>query len=93
MTGASLSATGVILAGNLSGCSSGDAEGKSSYDIMKDVMKYRKIDAHCHPQKDLVKQLEIADRLGISKMQISNPVTNFSGTESEGPEQVRSIMI
>ena len=64
-------------------------KGKSSYDIMKDVMKYRKIDAHCHPQDDLVKQLEIADRLGISKMQISSPVTNFSGIEPEGPEQVR----
>ena len=85
----SLSATGAILAGNLSGCSSGEAHGKSSYDIMKDVMRYRKIDAHCHPQDDLAKQLEIADRLGISKMQISNPVTNFSGKESEGPEKVR----
>ena len=85
----SLSVAGVILASNLSGCSSGESEDKASYDIMKDVMKYRKIDAHCHPQDDLVKQLEIADRLGISRMQISNPVTNFSGTESEGPDQVR----
>jgi predicted TIM-barrel fold metal-dependent hydrolase len=87
--GASLSSTAVIMAGNLIGCSSGDPEGKLSYDIMKDVMKYRKIDAHCHPQDDLVKQIEIADSLGITKMQISSPVTNFSGTESEGPEQVR----
>jgi uncharacterized protein len=85
----SLSATGVLLAGNISGCSSGETNGKSSYNIMKDVIKYRKIDAHCHPQKDLAKQLEIADRLGISKMQISNPVTNFSGTEPEGPEKVK----
>lgn len=56
---------------------------------MKDVMKYRKIDAHCHPQDDLSKQLEIADTLGISRMQISNPIANFSGNEPEGPEQVR----
>ena len=89
LTSTSLSATSVILAGNLSGCSSGEPNGKSYYDIMKDVMKYRKIDAHCHPKKDLAKQLEVADRLGISKMQISNPVTNFSGRESEGPEKVR----
>jgi predicted TIM-barrel fold metal-dependent hydrolase len=56
---------------------------------MKDVMKYRKIDAHCHPDPDLEKQLEIADRLGIGKLQISMPVTNFSGTDPEGPEKVR----
>jgi uncharacterized protein len=85
----SLSATGVILANNLKGCITSEQKGRSSYDIMKDVMKYRKIDAHCHPQDNLLKQIEIADRLGISKMQISNPVTNFSGTESEGPEQVK----
>ena len=89
LASASISATGVILAGNITGCASGKPQGKASYDIMKDVMKYRKIDAHCHPQDDLVKQLETADRLGISKMQISSPVTNFSGTESEGPDVVR----
>jgi len=89
LASATISATGVILAGKVTGCTSGEPKGKASYDIMKDVMKYRKIDAHCHPQDDLVKQLETADRLGISKMQISNPVTNFSCTESEGPEEVR----
>lgn len=89
LASSSLSATGVILTSNLSGCSSGQPGVKSSYDIMKDAMKYRKIDAHCHPQDDLVKQLEIADRLGISWMQISNPVTNFSGSDPEGPDQVR----
>jgi predicted TIM-barrel fold metal-dependent hydrolase len=89
LTSTSLTATGVILTSNLTGCSSSEQEEKTSYDIMKDVMKYRKFDAHCHPQNDLVKQLEMADRLGISKMQISNPVTNFSGNDPEGPDQVR----
>ncbi len=89
LTSTSLTATGVILTNNLSGCSSGEPQDKVSYDIMKDVMKYRKFDAHCHPQEDLLKQLEIADRLGINRMQISNPVTNFSGNDPEGPDQVR----
>jgi predicted TIM-barrel fold metal-dependent hydrolase len=89
LASASISATGVFLAGNLTGCAAPEPKEKAAYDIMKDVMKYRKIDAHCHPQDDLVKQLETADRLGISKMQISSPVTNFSGTESEGPDVVR----
>jgi predicted TIM-barrel fold metal-dependent hydrolase len=85
----SLSAAGIILSGGISGCSSKKEEGKVQYDIMKDVMKYRKIDAHAHPDEDLARQLAIADRLGIEKIQISNPVTNFSGKEPEGPEEVR----
>jgi predicted TIM-barrel fold metal-dependent hydrolase len=84
----SISAAGIILGSNLAGCSSHLRSDISSYDIMMDVMKYRKIDAHCHPDRDLKKQLEIADRLGIEKIQISNPVTNFSGNEPEGPEEV-----
>ena len=85
----SLSATGVILGSSFSGCASVKEEKTVSYDIMEDVLKYRKIDAHQHPSDDLVKQIEIADRLGIEKMQISKPVTNFSGKEPEGPEEVR----
>ncbi len=85
----SLSAAGIMLAGNFSRGEGSMKPALSSYDVMKDVMKYRKIDAHCHPEGDLEKQLEIADRLGIEKMQISMPVTNFSGSDPEGPEQVR----
>jgi predicted TIM-barrel fold metal-dependent hydrolase len=62
------------------------------YPVMRDVMKYRKLDAHAHvglSPGDTEKQLDIADRLGITKMCISKPVTNFSGTEPEGPEEVR----
>ncbi len=89
MSDASLSAAGVAMAGNLAACSSDGEKTLSSYDVMQDVMKYRKFDAHCHPEPDLEKQLEIADRLGIEKMQISMPVTNFSGSDPEGPGQVR----
>lgn len=85
----SLSATGIILSSSLSGCSSRKEEGNISYNIMNDVMKYRKIDAHAHPDSDLGKQLAIADRLGIEKLQISQPVTNFSGKDPEGMEEVK----
>ena len=85
----SLSAAGIMLGSNLAGCSAEGDSGISDYDIMEDVMKYRKIDAHCHPEDDLAKQVEIADRLGIGVMQISEPITNYSGTEPEDPEQVR----
>jgi hypothetical protein len=89
ISGTSMTAAGIILGSNIAGCASGKGKEIVSYDIMKEVLKYRKIDAHVHPADDLEKQLETADRLGIEKMQISNPVTNFSGTEPEGPEEVR----
>jgi predicted TIM-barrel fold metal-dependent hydrolase len=85
----SLSATGIILGIKIAGCTTMKEDEMVSYDIMKEVMKYRKIDAHQHPSDDLGKQIEIADRLGIEKIQISQPVTNFSGNEPEGPEEVR----
>ncbi len=85
----SLSAAGFIIGTKISGCSSGSGSEISSYDLMKEVMKYKKIDAHCHPEEDIDKQIETADRLGIQWIQISNPVTNFSGSEPETHEQVK----
>lgn len=85
----SFSAAGIMLGSNIAMAASTPEASVTSYDIMKDVMKYRKIDAHCHPETDLRGQMDIADRLGIRWLQISNPVTNFSGKEPEGPEQVR----
>lgn len=74
-----------------SGSNSGFAP--SPFDLMKEVARYRKIDAHAHvgfAPGDEEQQLDFADRLGIEKLCISRPITNFSGTESEGPEEVRS---
>ncbi len=89
LAGTSLSATGILLGSNLAGCSTNKDQGISSYDLMKDVMKYRKLDSHCHPETDLGRQIDIADRLGIGTIQISKPVTKYSSTDPEGPEQVR----
>ena len=89
LTNTSLSATGILLGSKLVGCSSQNDQGISSYDLMKDVMNYRKLDGHCHPEDDLGWQIDIADRLGIGTMQISMPVTHYSSTDPEGPEQVR----
>ena len=69
----SLSAAGIMLGSSLAGCTTDREPVLSSYDIMKDVLKYRKIDAHCHPDTDLGRQIDTADRLGITKMQISRP--------------------
>lgn len=85
-----VSAASLLATTKLTGCASEKQSGIASYDIMNDVHRYPKFDAHCHPEPDVGKQVELADRLGIRKMQISNPVTNFSGTEPEGPQQVRN---
>jgi uncharacterized protein len=89
ITDTSLSAAGIVLGGHLAGCTSSPKEEIVSFDIMMEVLRYRKFDAHQHPSDNLEKQIEIADRLGIEKIQISQPVTNFSGNEPEGPEEVR----
>lgn len=63
---------------------------QASFDLMKEVMSYRKIDAHAHvfftPDSPRT-QIELADRLGIEKLVISRPMV----PGSEGlPEEFRS---
>ena len=81
-----LSAAGIMLASNMVGCTSKKESGIASYDIMKEVLKYRKIDAHAHPETDLGRQIDSANRLGIGKLQISKP----SDKADFKPEEVRA---
>lgn len=77
-TDTSLSAAGIILGSSLVGCSGREKQAEASYALMKDVMKYRKIDTHAHvnlghggPEV----QIDFADRLGIEKLVISRPIS------------------
>jgi uncharacterized protein len=68
-----------------------DQKPVESVKLMQELLKYRKIDVHAHigfNEGDTEKLLDFADRLGIEKLCISRPVTNFSGNEPEGPDQV-----
>lgn len=83
---AAISSAGLMLAGSFTGCSSEKESRLSSYGIMTEVMKYRKIDAHEHvnlyhggPEV----QIDFADRLGIDKLIISRPVVTGKGTPEE----------
>jgi|WetSurMetagenome_2_1015567.scaffolds.fasta_scaffold129943_2 uncharacterized protein len=83
-----ISSAGILLGGNLAGCSCRNKSELASYDIMKEVMKYRKIDAHEHTnlyEGGPEVQIDFADRLGIEKLVISKPVVEGKGT----PEQFR----
>jgi len=99
----SLSATSMIAYGALPVLSSAknnvsDSSSFSVRSIMKEAMKYRKIDAHNHVGVGVVdnsdispllrEQLDIADRLGIEKMVISRPIPEQSGSKAT-PEEVR----
>ncbi|MEO9003895.1 MAG: twin-arginine translocation signal domain-containing protein, partial [Ginsengibacter sp.] len=61
---------------------------KAKYDLMKDVMKYRKIDTHAHiyfTDDSPGEQLDFGERLGIGKQVISRYLSVMPGT----PEQFR----
>jgi predicted TIM-barrel fold metal-dependent hydrolase len=81
LTDSALSGAGILLGKNLSGCSSAGESGISSFDIMKEVRKFRKIDsnAHINPSTgDAESLINNADMLGIEKMFISVPTETGS---------------
>jgi len=89
---AGVSGAGFLLASRLTESATEDRSTSSDFDLMKEVKQYRKLDAHAHvglDPGDEEKQIEFGDRLGIEKLCVSRPITNFSGTEPEGPEEVR----
>jgi len=82
----SLSAAGLMLGSGITGSAS-EKKRHSSYDIMSEVMKYRKLDSHIHvllsPAATAEMQIDFADRLGIEKLVISRPVTKQDAPHQE----------
>jgi len=81
-----LSSAGILVGGSLAGCTRRTEPEISAYNIMSEVMKYRKIDSHEHV--DLYHggpevQIDYADRLGIEKLIISKPVATQTGSPEE----------
>jgi predicted TIM-barrel fold metal-dependent hydrolase len=92
-------AAGILMGSGLKGISApGRAEEDqggalfarpAKYDLMKEVMKYRKIDTHAHiyfTQSSPAEQLDYGERLGIEKQVISRYLSVMPGT----PEQFRA---
>ena len=84
MANTALSLAGVVASGQLVKCSSRKepepeaAGGPAPFDLMKEVMAHRKIDAHAHvyfTDDSPAVQLDFADRLGIDKLVVSRPMT------------------
>jgi len=86
-----ISTAGMLATGNLAGCTQAGNASSENYSIMEEVKGYRKMDAHAHVDfdpGDIEKQIDFADRLGIEKLCVSRPITNFSGTEPEDQDEV-----
>ena len=68
----------------------GSASQKDEFDLMKEVKKYRKIDAYATSNMtpdQLREQIDFADRLSIEKMFVGMPMTPIAAT----PEEIRRI--
>jgi predicted TIM-barrel fold metal-dependent hydrolase len=92
LSDAGISTAGILFGNVIAGCNPSQKSEIPDYGLMQEVFKYRKIDAHAHVDfkpGDIDKQIDFADRLGIEKLCISRPITNFSGTESEDHATVR----
>jgi predicted TIM-barrel fold metal-dependent hydrolase len=88
IAGTALSSAGLVVGSAMAGCSRRSEPRISAFNIMSEVMKYRKIDAHEHV--DLYHggpevQIDYADRLGIERIIVSKPVV----TQTATPEQFR----
>lgn len=87
-----MSTTGILLGSNLAVPASPVPPASSSYKIMQEVMKYRKIDAHEHvylnPGNDPAHVIDFADRLGIERLVVSKPISAGSG-KIANPEEFR----
>jgi uncharacterized protein len=81
-----VTSAGLMLGGIVAGCSGSNERAVSDYDVMAEVMKYRKIDAHEHVylyEDGPEVLIDFADRLGIEKLIVSRPVTTQTGTPEE----------
>lgn len=96
-TDTALTAAGITLGSSIAGCTSKQEEPVSRYNLMQEMMKYRKIDANGHLYSSANQtpewHLNMADKLGIDILSISIPrilgYTHRNGAES--PERVREV--
>jgi uncharacterized protein len=85
-TNTALSSAGLLFGSTFTACSESLKPGIPAFNIMSEVMKYRKIDAHEHV--DLYHggpevQIDYADRLGINRLIISKPVVAKTATPDD----------
>lgn len=85
------SVAGIIAGSKIPHLNETEMPADHDFDIMKEVMKYRKIDAHEHVGLGgtVEAQINMADRLNIEKLVISKPIPDLAGTIKATPEEFR----
>ncbi len=85
------SAAGMMLSVNSEPLLTEKESGTSSFNLMKEALKYRKINAHEHVglSGTIEFQMEMADRLGIEKLVVSKIISAESNSKST-PDEVRA---
>jgi predicted TIM-barrel fold metal-dependent hydrolase len=88
---ASIAAAGIVLSEKLDTLQPVETSSTASYYILKEVSKYRKIDAHEHVglSGTIEYQIDMADRLGIEKLVVSKIISADSGYKAT-PEEFRA---
>jgi uncharacterized protein len=81
-----LSSAGLVLGTSIAGCTGAKEPEITTCNIMEEVKKYRKIDAHEHVDLHFggpEVQIDYADRLGIDRLIISKPVITQTATPDD----------
>jgi uncharacterized protein len=88
---ASITAAGIVFADKLDALQPGEISSTTSYDILKETSKYRKIDAHEHVglSGTIEYQIDMADRLGIEKLVVSKIISAETGSKTT-PDEFRA---
>lgn len=78
-----------------SGLSGRGMEKKGSFDLMKEVLRFKKLDAYTtsvFTKESIAQHLDYADRYGISRMFAANPMTQIELTPAEFRELNNKVM-
>lgn len=88
---ASIATAGIVLADKPETLKPVENSSTTSYNILKEASKYRKIDAHEHVGLGgtIEYQIDMADRLGIEKLVVSKIISADSGSKAT-PEEFRA---
>lgn len=67
----------------------------TGFDLMKEVLRYKKVDAYAtsvFSESSIAQHLDYADRYGISKMFVANPMTQIELTPAEFREHNNKVL-
>ncbi len=89
---AGLFSSSLLISSGLSGKETG---GKARFDLMKEVLRFKKLDAYTtsvFTKESIEQHLDYADRYGISRMFVANPMAQIELTPAEFREHNNKVI-